>query len=110
MTVSAAYADYSGTPIPAQALVSLPQGRRSINIAPPGGYRTSQVRNLDIMFDKTLFQTGGRQVQLSATVFNVLQAQTWDTYFTTNFFSPSFATPSAWGASRNVSVSAKMQF
>ena len=64
--------------------------------------------NLD--FDKILIQRGGRQVHLMATVFNVLQDEAWQTYFTTNFFSPTFAKPSTWAPTRYVNIATRVQF
>ena len=110
MTVSAAYADFSGTPVPRRALVSLPQGRRFVNIEPTGATRTGWVRNLDLMIDKTLTRRGGQRMVFTVTAFNVLQNQAWDRYYSSNFFSPNFNRPSSWASTRRATVAAKMYF
>ena len=91
-------------------LVSLPQGQRSVAIAPPGSYRTPRVKLLNVQLDKMLFKSGDRKLLLTAQVFNVLQDQSFETVTTTNFFSSSFLQPSTWLPTRYLKFGAKFNF
>ena len=93
LTVATAVSDISGLALAPTTLVSLPQGQRSIAIAPPGSFRTPRVNLVNLQFDKSVFQSGGHRLSLTAQVFNLLQDDAYETVTTTNFFSSSFMAP-----------------
>jgi hypothetical protein len=109
--VSANVMIVSGLPYAPQALVQLPQGRRAINIAPPGG--VNRAPRQDIMalrFSKMLARHGGRKLELMANVNNALQSKAYQQFITLTYNSPQFAQPSNWIESRNMNLMAKITF
>jgi hypothetical protein len=80
----------SGTPYAPQALVQLPQGRRSVDIAAPGSYRTPSQELLYLRFNKILFRHSGRRVEVAAELANALQSEAFLTVATQNFFASNF--------------------
>ncbi len=101
----------SGLPYAPQALVQLPQGRQSINIAPPGGvYRFPRQNILALRFSKQFALGSLRKVELIANVNNALQAQAYQTAVTFNYFDPRFAQPSTWMEPRNMNLMAKVSW
>jgi hypothetical protein len=63
----------SGTAIPSQATVSLPQGTRTINLEAPGSkFRTPQEKFMHVRVTKMLFRNGPRRLELTGEVKNAL--------------------------------------
>jgi hypothetical protein len=83
-----------GFPYAPQALVQLPQGRRSVNIEPPGDFRLPTQELLGIRFTKSLLQRGHRRIDLSAEVLNSLQDLGHRSVVSQNFFATTFGAPS----------------
>jgi hypothetical protein len=110
VNVATSLEDISGLPITPTALVSLPQGQRSIAIAPPGTYRTPRVHLVNLQFDKTVFKIGDYKLALTAQIFNLFQDEAFETVTTTNIFSSSFLTPSTWLPARYLKVGGKFTF
>jgi hypothetical protein len=107
LMVSANVMIVSGLPYAPQALVQLPQGRRPINIAPPGG--VNRAPRQDIMalrFSKILARHGGRKLKQMENVNNVLQSKAYQTFITLTYNSPQFAQPSTWIQPRTMKLTA----
>jgi hypothetical protein len=100
----------TGEPFAPQALVSLPQGRRSVNIEPPGGYRYPSQELLYLRFTKVLLRRGDRRLELGAEIANALQDKSHNSLITQNFFSSTFAQPAAWIEPRRMQFVAKAWF
>jgi len=110
VNLGTAYQDVSGLALAPTTLVSLPQGQRSVAIAPPGSYRTPRAHLVNLQVDKALFKTGTRKLTLTAQVFNLLQDDSFETVTTTNYFSSSFLQPSTWLPSRYMKFGARFDF
>ncbi len=100
----------SGTPYAPQALVNLPQGRRSVNIEPAGDYRLPHVGLVYIRVAKSLFRKGDRRVELSAEIANALQDTGHSSVVSRNFYSTTFGQGSAWMEPRRLYFIAKTWF
>jgi hypothetical protein len=110
INVGTAIEDISGMALTPTTLVTLPQGQRSIAIAPPGTYRTPRVKLINMQFDKTIFKQGDHRLTLTAQIFNLFQDDAYETVTTTNFFSSGFLTPSTWLPARYLKFGAKFVF
>ena len=110
VNIGTAYQEVSGLALAPTTLVSLPQGQRSVAIAPPGSYRTPRAHLLNLQVDKALFKTGTRKLTLTAQVFNLTQDDAFETVTTTNYFSSSFLQPSTWLPSRYMKFGARFDF
>jgi hypothetical protein len=101
--VSASVMAVSGLAYAPQALVQLPQGRLSINIAAPGDdYRFPFQKLLWLRFNKSLFRHGTRRIDLGAELDNTLQNTAFDGVATQNFFASNFAQPITWTLPRRL--------
>jgi hypothetical protein len=99
----------SGNPYAPQALVSLPQGRRSVNIEPATGeYRQSTQKLLYLRFGRDVFKRGHRRVELAAEVANLLQDKSSNSIISRNFFSTTFGQPGEWIEPRRMFFVAKL--
>jgi hypothetical protein len=95
--VSANYQNVSHTPRAPIASVTLPQGRRNINIEAPGSFRAERISVLYLRFNKFLRVGGHCRLELMANVVNALQNKAPSNNFITfNFFSPTYGVPSGW--------------
>jgi hypothetical protein len=110
VNLATAIEDISGNALAPTALVSLPQGQRSIAIAPPGTYRTPRVHLVNLQLDKTLFKKGDHKLVVTAQVFNLFQNEAYETVATTNFFSANFLQPSTWLPARYLKIGGKYTF
>jgi hypothetical protein len=110
LNVATAIEDISGLALAPTTLVSLPQGQRSVAIAPPGAYRTPRVHLVNLQFDKTILRSGDHRLALTAQVFNLLQNEAFETVTTTNVFSKSFLQPATWLPARYLKFGAKLSF
>ncbi len=111
LLVSANVQLVSGLPFIPTALVPLPQGTRTVNIAPPGGdYRLPHQNIVAMRFSKLLPIGNGRKVELIANVNNILQSKAYSAFATTNFFSSSYGQPTTWVEPRNMNVMAKLSW
>jgi hypothetical protein len=112
--VSANYQNLSHSAWAPQALVSLPQGRRFVNIEPPGSYRAERFNLLYFRINKILFARGHRRLELIANVINALQnkapASSRSYFATFNYFSPNFAEPNHWVQPRQLYFGARVNF
>jgi hypothetical protein len=112
--VSANYQNLSGRTFAPFASVVLPQGRRNINIAPPGddaAYRAPRTNVVNLRIDKILSFGGGRRLELIANVINAFQSKAPSTGFATfNFFSPTYAQPTSWVQPRQMYLGARVNF
>jgi hypothetical protein len=107
--VSANVQIVSGLPFAPSAVVPLPQGTRSINIAAPGGdYRFPRQDIVAMRFSKILPFGPRRKIELIANVNNLLQSEAYSALATTNLFSPLFGQPTTWVEPRNMNVMAKL--
>ena len=104
LRVSANLMVASGQPYTPQALVQLPQGRRSINIERAGNYRLPTQELLYLQLEKTIFSVGGRRVMVGGQIWNVLQDTAHDDVVTQNFFSDNFGVPDQWVIPRRMHV------
>jgi hypothetical protein len=110
VNVATSLEDISGLAIAPTALVSLPQGSRSIAIAPPGTYRTPRVHLVNMQFDKTVLKSGDRKLALTAQIFNLFQDEAYETVATTNFFASNFLQPATWLPARYLKIGGKFTF
>lgn len=109
--VSSSYMYAQGTPYAPQALISLPQGRRSVNIAPPDGtYRFPSQNLLSFRISKILFRRADRRLELATEIMNALQDKAFDQILTRNFFSPTFGQPANWIEPRRMNFLARVNF
>jgi hypothetical protein len=100
-----------GHPFAPEALIQLPQGRRSVNIeAPTGEFRYPRQDLLNFRFSKILFRTGTRKLEVAAELMNVLQDTAHDQILTGNFFSPTFGQPARWIPPRRMNFLARVDF
>jgi hypothetical protein len=100
----------TGTPYAPQALVTLPQGRRSVNIEPAGNYRLPNVKLLYVRFTKTLFRHGDSRLELATEIANALQDKGHSSIVSRNFYSTTFGQGSAWMEPRRMYFMAKVWF
>jgi hypothetical protein len=108
--IGANYQGMSGTPFAPQTQITLPQGRRTINIAPPDGtYRLDQQQLLHLRFSKILSWKAAR-FELIAQIQNVLQNKADLGVTTQNFFASTFAQPTQWIEPRQLYFSARVAF
>jgi hypothetical protein len=110
MAVSASLMSVTGAPYAPQALIQLPQGRRAINIEPPGSYRLPSQRLLDIRVTKIMFRRGDRRLELSAELANALQETAHASVVSQNFFSATFGAPATFIDPRRLNLVARVQF
>ncbi len=112
LLVAANFQSVAGIPYAPQALINLPQGRRSINIAAPGSdsFRAPWQNLLGVRFSKPVRLGGSRKLELIANVYNVLQVEPYQTFVTLNYFTPQFAQPAAWVEPRNMTLMAKFSW
>jgi hypothetical protein len=110
MLVAADFQRVSGSPFAPQALVQLPQGRRSVNIEPAGAFRYPSQEMLNFLFSKFLFRRGARSAELIAELKNTLQDTAHSAVITRNFFSATFGQPSTWIEPRRMSIVARVKF
>jgi hypothetical protein len=109
--VSANYQNMSHQPFAPQALVSLPQGRRSVNIDVPGSFRPERISLLYLRVNKILLRQGSRRLELMANLVNALQSTApGNNFFTFNYFSPNYAQPVSFVQPRQLYVGARMNF
>ena len=91
LRVSASLMALSGTPFAPQALISLPQGRRAVNIAPPDGtFRIPAQKLLFVRVSKVLFRDGDRRLEVSAELANALQDKGYQGVASQDFFATNF--------------------
>jgi hypothetical protein len=117
LRVSAQYQDISNVPFAPQASILLPQGRRAINIEPPGWSRSERVRVLFLRLNKSLFTQGHRRVELYLNVNNMLQSKAPaggyggnGSFVTTNYFGANYGEPTAWVQPRHLYMGARLHF
>jgi hypothetical protein len=100
----------SGVAFAPQASVSLPQARLSINIEPPGSYRTPSQRLLAVQVSRDVWHRGARRVRALADFTNLLQNETYQNLITRNFFNANFGLPASWIPPRMAVVGLKAEF
>jgi len=106
---STSFVSASGAPFAPEALVQLPQGRLSINIAEADGtYRRPRQDILSLRFAKLLFRQGSRRLEVATEARNLLQDVAHENIITANFFSPTFAQGSSWVEPRRMVFYARM--
>jgi hypothetical protein len=110
LVIAPNYLGVSGTPYSPQALISLPQGRISVNIAPPGTYRLPSQNLLFLRMSKTVFQRGDRRLELMAYLTNAFQNGAFTSVVSQNFYGATFGQPNAWVEPRTLYFSARVQF
>lgn len=110
VNLAGAYMLQSGLPYAPQAQVSLPQGRRSINIAPAGEYRFPKQNNLNMRVSKFFTLAQGMRVELIADAQNLLQAETALSVISRNFFASTFGQPATWVEPRRLLLGLKFSF
>jgi len=99
----------SGLPFAPTATVALPQGTRSVMIAPPGGdYRFPRQDLIALRLSKVLPVGPSRKLELIANINNILQNEAYTSLGTTNLFSATYGQPTAWVEPRNMNVMVKM--
>lgn len=109
--ISANYQNLSNLPYAPQASIVLPQGRRNINIEPPGAYRPERMSLLFLRFNKMIRLGQNRRIEVIANIVNALQNKSpSEQFFTFNFFSPQFAQPSRFPQPRQLYVGARAFF
>jgi hypothetical protein len=106
--VSGQLAAVNGTPYASQVLVSLPQGRRTINATTPGTYRTPEETYLQFRLTKILFRTGNRHVELTGEARNALQNLNSTSIITRIIGNPNFGLPASWPDPRQLILLAKV--
>lgn len=108
--VSANVMILSGLPYAPQAVVPLPQGTRSINIASPGSgdNRAPWQKLVSLRLSKSVGLGAGRKLELISNINNVLQNKAYQSYVTLNYFNASFARPAAWIEPRNFNIMTKL--
>jgi hypothetical protein len=99
-----------GTPYAPVIQVSLPQGRRSINIEPLDSFRGPVEKHLYLRVSKILFRAGQRRLELSGEVRNALQDTANQTRVTTVFGNVNFGLQSSWPDPRQLLLRARMYF
>ena len=99
------------------ASVTLPQGRRNINIDVPGTVRADRINTLYLRLNKVLAFPGKRRLELMANVVNALQSKTAagigtanTTFITLNYFSSTYAIPNSWVQPRQLYLGARLTF
>jgi hypothetical protein len=108
-TINYMYAQ--GNPFAPQAVVRLPQGSTTVNIAPPDGtYRFPNQNLLNFKFTKELFRRGRNRLELSAEILNVLQNEANETIISQNFFATTFNQPSTWIEPRRADFDLRVVF
>ena len=100
----------SGIAFAPQASVGLPQARLSINIEPPGSYRTPFQRLLSLRLSKDVWHRGDRRFQVTADVTNLLQNETYQNLITRNFFNANFGKPASWIPPRMAVLGVRFDF
>jgi hypothetical protein len=100
----------SGAPYAPQALVQLPQGRRSINIEPAGNYRLPSVHLMYMRFSRDVFRMGSRRVSVGAEIMNVLQDKGANAVQTQNLFATNFGEADEWHEPRRMQLMVKFNF
>jgi len=100
----------SGIAYAPQAAVSLPQGRRNINIAAPGTYRTPYQDILNLRLSKNVWEQGGRRIEVMIDIRNLTQGEVYQKVITKNFFNPKFGQPSAWIPPRMALIGGRVNF
>jgi hypothetical protein len=107
--VSPNYLGVSGTPYAPQALVTLPQGRLTVNIAPAGNFRLDSQQLLSLRFSKTVLQRADRRLELIAYISNVFQNKAGTALSSQNYYTPQFGVVNAWAEPRQLYFVAKVQ-
>jgi hypothetical protein len=100
----------SGIAFAPQALVSLPQARLSINIEPPGSYRTPVQRLMGLRVSRDVWRRGTRRLQVTSDFTNLLQNETYQNIITRNFFNANFGKPASWIPPRMAVVGLRVDF
>jgi hypothetical protein len=101
----------SGTPYAPQALVRLPQGNTTINIAPTDGtYRLSSDHLVYLRLNKVLFHRGNRELEVGAEVQNLLQDEAVTSVVSQNLFGATFGRPASWVEPRRAQLQARVRF
>jgi hypothetical protein len=113
--LSANYQNLSNVPFAPVASVTLPQGRRSINIDTPGAFRAERISLLYLRFDKILQLPTGRRLELIANLVNALQSTAptgtaTSNYITFNYFSSNYGLPNTWVQPRMLYLGARVTF
>ena len=110
LLLSASYMGLSGVPFARSASVTLPQGRQTINLEPANGdFRHPRQDLLNFRLAKSL-RFDFREIELGAEFKNMLQDQAHEGILTTDFFSGSFNTPSAWIEPRRMNMFVRVKF
>lgn len=99
-----------GTPYASQAQISLPQGRRAVNLVAPGDYRTPTETYLQFRVTKILFRREARRVELTAEVRNALQETGSRSISSRILGSPTFGQPASWPDPRQLLFLGKVFF
>jgi hypothetical protein len=99
-----------GTPYAPVVQVVLPQGRRSINIAPTDSYRGPFERHVYIRLSKILFRTDHRRLELSGEIRNALQDTANQTRVTTVYGNANFGLQTSWPDPRQLLLRARLFF
>jgi len=110
VTVSPNLQWQSGIPYAGQASVTLPQGRRSIDVDPPGTYRTPTQYLLAMRISKDLWRQNARHVQVIGDVRNLLQDERNQSVLTKNLYSPNFGLPASWLPPRMAVIGLRLDF
>ncbi|MGH9140990.1 MAG: hypothetical protein ACRD2I_07600, partial [Vicinamibacterales bacterium] len=99
-----------GTPYAPVVQVVLPQGRRSINLAPTDSFRGPVEKHVYIRVSKILFRTDHSRLELSGEVRNAFQDTANQTRVTTVFGNANFGLQSSWPDPRQLLLRARMYF
>ena len=99
-----------GTPYAPVIQVSLPQGRRSINIAPLDSFRGPTEKHLYMRVSKILFRSELRRLELSGELRNALQDTANQTRVTTVYGNANFGLQTSWPDPRQLLLRARMYF
>ncbi len=102
----------SGLPYAPVTVVQLPQGSRSVNVAPPGSgdFRFPPQKTVNLRMSKTIVRRNATRLEVVANVYNVLQNKAVQSFLTLNYFSPTFGQPASWIQPRFANLMVKMSW
>jgi hypothetical protein len=101
---------YEGTPYAAVGQISLPQGRRSINLTPLDAFRGPTEKHLSLRVSKILFRNGARRLELSGEARNLMQDASNQSRVTTVYGNANFGLQSSWADPRQLLARARVYF
>jgi hypothetical protein len=111
LVIAGNFMSLTGTPYARQALISLAQGRTTINIAPPDGtYRFPAENILSIRADKILFRKRHRRLDAGLELMNALQNEGVTSLVSQIYNASTFGQAASWVEPRRLQLVLRVQF